>query len=80
MNPEVGPGTVWVARDLRLGGFRMAILLVDEVTRLVNGRPSYVGEPVYSGVVLMDSEAPEYEGKRISYKRSHLFDVFERLT
>lgn len=78
MNPGVGPGTVWVVRD-RFGGFRMTVLLVDEVTRLVNGRPSYVGEPVYSGVVLMDSAAPEYEGKVISYRRSHLFDVFERL-
>lgn len=71
-------GSVWVARDLRLGGFRMAVLLVEEVTVNAGGKP-YTGEPAWTGVVLMDSEAPEYEGRRISYKRSHLFDVFERL-
>jgi len=78
VNLEVGPGSVWVARDGR-GGFRMAVLLVNEEIRLVNGRPSYTSERIYKSVVLMDSELPDYEGKILSYRRSHLFNLFERL-
>lgn len=78
MSYGVGPGSVWVARDYR-GGFRTVVLLVEEVTVNVAGEP-YTGEPAWNGVVLTDKDNPTMVGRRISYTRSHLFDVFERLT
>jgi len=73
----VGPGNVWVTRD-RFGGFRSVVLLVEEVTVNVGGKP-YTGEPAWTGVVLSDSSS-SFVGQRISFTRSHLFNVFERLT
>jgi hypothetical protein len=76
---DVGPGNVWILRDPgNRPGYSLAVLLVEEVTKAVSG-DLYRGEPCWRGLVVMDAYNPEFEGSLVSYTRSHLFRVFERL-
>lgn len=78
MDLGVGPGSVWVVR--RAGAVRVVVLLTEAVTTTVVGAPYFGHEPVWRGQVLLDVDCPVFEGTSVSYSRSHLFRVFERLT